>query len=52
MGKKIKCRKCKSVIESKSRHDFVWCKCKAIFIDGGNDYTRIGGNFEDIEEVN
>ena len=51
MSKRIKCRKCGSVIESKSRHDWVSCKCGAIFIDGGNDYTRIGGDYKDIEEM-
>jgi hypothetical protein len=48
MGSKLKCRKCGDVIESKYRHDFVWCKCKSIFVDGGNDYLRCGGELEDI----
>lgn len=49
MGKKtkIKCLKCGDIIESKFRHDFRWCSCKNIFIDGGNDYLRYGGNIED-----
>lgn len=38
------CRQCGAVIESKHRHDFVWCKCKAIFIDGGLEYSRGGYN--------
>jgi hypothetical protein len=42
------CVKCKDVIESKHRHDFVSCSCRAIFVDGGMDYIRIGGNPEDI----
>lgn len=51
MGSKIRCKKCKSVIQSKHRHDLVSCKCGAIFIDGGNDYTRIGGSeYEIVEE--
>lgn len=51
MGIKIQCRLCKDVIESKYRHDFVWCSCKSIFIDGGNDYTRMGGDMENIIRV-
>jgi len=42
MGQIIKCKKCEDIIESKSRHNFVECKCGSIFIDGGNDYMRIG----------
>lgn len=37
-----KCAKCGDVIESKHRHDFVWCKCKTIFTDGGTNYVRRG----------
>lgn len=39
------------MIESKHRHDFVWCKCRAIFVDGGLDYLRAGGNPEDFESL-
>jgi len=49
MGRKLRCLKCKDVVESKSVHDFQGCKCGAIFIDGGNEYTRIGGYPEDME---
>lgn len=49
-----RCRKCKTVIESKHRHDFVSCKCEAIFVDGGKDYLRRGvmdpSDFEDLSE--
>ena len=48
---KAKCRKCGTIIESKHRHDFVLCKCEAIFVDGGKEYLRRGGNFEDLEEL-
>ena len=43
-----KCRKCGDEIESKHRHDFVRCKCGAIFTDGGKDYMRRGGDIEDF----
>lgn len=39
---KAQCRKCKDIIESKFRHDFVECKCGEIFVDGGKDYHRRG----------
>ena len=51
MGRKLRCLKCKDVIESKSIHDFQRCECGTIFIDGGNEYTRIGGYPEDMEWV-
>jgi hypothetical protein len=43
MGAKIRCLKCGDIIESKHVHDFKFCKCENIFIDGGNNYTRYGG---------
>jgi len=48
---KARCKKCGDIIESKSRHDFQQCKCGAIFVDGGKDYCRRGGNPEDLEEL-
>lgn len=48
---KIKCLKCNDIIESKHAHDFKRCKCGACFIDGGNEYTRIGGDFNNIHWV-
>ncbi|MDO5569512.1 MAG: hypothetical protein Q4G04_05345 [bacterium] len=47
---RIKCKKCGDVIESTHRHDFKWCSCKSVAIDGGHDYLRRIGKFEDIEE--
>ncbi len=38
---KIKCNKCGDVIESIHRHDFKFCKCGAVAVDGGHDYLRI-----------
>lgn len=43
-----KCNKCGDVIQSVSRHDFVECKCKAIYVDGGNEYLRSGGDRKDF----
>lgn len=49
---KIRCLKCNDVIESKDLHDCVSCKCGACSIDGGNQYTRIGGDFKCINIIN
>ena len=46
-----KCKKCGDVIESKYRHDFVYCSCQAIAVDGGKDYLRRVGYPEDMEEL-
>jgi hypothetical protein len=48
---RIKCKACGEVIESKHRHDRVSCKCGGCFVDGGLDYLRRGGKFEDISIV-
>ena len=49
---KCQCRKCGDIIESKHRHDFVSCKCGAIFTDGGKEYIRRGANdFNDIIDM-
>lgn len=47
----IKCQKCGEVIESFSVHDFKFCKCGAVAIDGGHDYLKRCGNREDWEEL-
>lgn len=41
---KIRCIKCNDIIESKSIHNCISCKCGACSIDGGDKYTRIGGD--------
>lgn len=40
---RAQCGNCYDVIESSTRHDFVECGCRAIFVDGGLDYLRRGG---------
>jgi len=51
-NKILRCKKCKILIQSHYRHDFVFCKCGSIFVDGGSDYVRYGGKEEDIEFIN
>ena len=48
MRNRAKCAKCGDIIESTYRHEYVSCKCGAIFVDGGNDYWRYGGEEEDF----
>ncbi len=48
---RARCRKCGDVIESVHRHDFRWCKCHTIFVDGGKDYLRRGGDFAAMEDL-
>jgi len=42
MRNRARCRRCKDVVESLHRHDFVPCGCGAIFVDGGTEYLRAG----------
>ena len=37
---KIRCLIYGDIIESKSVHDLVSCKCESCHIDGGNEYLR------------
>lgn len=37
---KIKCNYCEDVIVSEHRHDFKYCKCGKVAVDGGNDYLK------------
>lgn len=48
---KIRCKKCNEVIESTHRHDFKFCKCGSVAVDGGLNYLRRCGNREDWEEL-
>ena len=56
---KIKCLTCGDIIESKSVHNLVSCKCESCHIDGGNEYLHFGGKdfskiliiFDDSTEV-
>ena len=48
---KAKCLKCGDIIESTYRHDFKWCKCGAIAVDGGKDYLKRSGEPKDCKEL-
>jgi tRNA(Ile2) C34 agmatinyltransferase TiaS len=52
---KIQCRRCGDIIESMNRHDFKWCKCGSVAVDGGKEYlkrcTKEGITYTDLSEV-
>lgn len=51
----IKCNHCNEIIESKYRHDFKYCKCEKVFVDGGKDYLKRGftspDDYTELSEV-
>ena len=40
------CLACDDIIESTHVHDFVTCKCGKLSVDGGLEYLRRVGDFE------
>jgi len=48
------CLLCGDVIESTHRHDFKWCSCGNLAVDGGRDYTKrcFGGDWVDRSTFN
>lgn len=40
----VQCGRCKEIIESTNRNDFVTCSCGGLFVDGGLHYERRGGS--------
>ena len=52
----IKCNYCGDIIESLHRHDFKWCGCEKVAVDGGKDYlkrtfTNSPNDFEELSVV-
>lgn len=39
----VHCKNCDEVIYSLHRHHFHYCSCGEVFVDGGRDYLRWGG---------
>jgi hypothetical protein len=37
---KIRCNRCGDEIESEYTHDFKWCKCESVAVDGGHSYLK------------
>lgn len=46
-----RCKKCGDTIVSEHRHDFKWCRCGAIAVDGGHAYIRRVGDLDSVEEL-
>jgi hypothetical protein len=47
----IRCKKCGDTPFSRTVHDFSYCKCGAVAVDGGQEYLRRVGNPDDMEEL-
>lgn len=47
----IECLKCGDKVWSRHAHDFRWCKCGKVAIDGGRQYTKITGDSSDYKQV-
>lgn len=37
---RIRCLRCEDIIESIHVHDFRWCSCGAVAVDGGPEYMK------------
>lgn len=50
-----KCNKCGDIIESTHRHDFKWCSCRTVAVDGGLEYIKrcfkSEGDYTDLSET-
>lgn len=49
--KGIKCLNCLDEIWNKHVHDFKYCSCGKVIIDGDREYLRYGGDFTKIKEI-
>jgi len=43
---RVRCNSCKEIITSEHQHDFRWCKCHSIAVDGGTAYLKRCGDLE------
>jgi len=48
---RIKCLSCGDVIESYTVHDFKFCGCEKVAVDGGKDYLQRVGDLMGYEEL-
>lgn len=51
ISNKIRCLTCDDIIESTHRHDFKWCSCRTVAVDGGKEYLKRCGYPTDYEEL-
>jgi ribosomal protein L37E len=47
----IRCNKCGDEPYSAHRHDFKYCKCGAVAVDGGMEYLRRVGNPDEYTDL-
>jgi hypothetical protein len=47
----VQCAQCDDVVVSTHRHDFRYCKCGAIAVDGGLEYTRRIGDIYNAKDL-
>lgn len=51
----VKCNRCGDIIESTHRHDFKWCSCQTVAVDGGLEYIKrcfkSEGDYTDLSET-
>ncbi len=45
----IRCLLCNDIIQSMHVHDFRFCFCGAVAVDGGRNYLKVSGDQEDFE---
>jgi len=48
---KAQCIKCKDIIESTHQHDFKWCSCHSLAVDGGTAYLKRCGDIDNFIEL-
>ena len=48
---RIKCKKCGDIITSEYTHNFKWCSCHSVAVDGGNSYLKRCGDLESYEDL-
>lgn len=46
----VKCKRCGHVVESTYQHDFKFCTCGAVGVDGGHSYIRRVGDPNQMED--
>lgn len=51
ISNKVKCLLCNDIIESTHRHDFKWCSCKNVAVDGGKSYLKRTYKLDEYEEL-
>lgn len=48
----VQCLDCNNIIESTHRHDFKYCSCGNVAVDGGHEYLRrCYNNLSKIKEL-